>query len=332
MAELYLHKRKVDSVFQLVGEHENDITRSLAWALSQGPSFLRQFLYKAVDVKVYANDVIIRLQQHEKDGGITDIELESPQFYVIVEAKRGWNLPSSGQLKKYAERSSFKESRARFKRLVAISECSPEYAELHLEICKVAGVTIQPVSWKDVAILATKAQSEGTYAEKRLMRELLTYLRGLMTMQKLDSNLVYVVSLARGTPVAWGISWIDIVEKRRLYFHPVGGSGWPKEPPNYIALRYYGKLQSIHHIEGYKITTNMHKRIPEIPNEEWGPHFLYTLGPPFCPNKEVRTGNIYPNGRVWCMLDTLFTCDTISAARDLSRERLRLETQGRNLT
>jgi hypothetical protein len=66
----------------------------------------------------------------------------------------------------------------------------------------------------------------------------------------------------------------------------------------------------------------MHGRIPEIPDEEWEPHFLYTLGPGFGPDNEVRTGKIYPSGRVWCMLDTLFTSETISEARDASRARL----------
>jgi hypothetical protein len=104
-----------------------------------------------------------------------------------------------------------------------------------------------------------------------------------------------------------------------------GRGGWPKEPPNYIAFRYYGKLQSIHHIKSYEVVTNMHERIPEIRSEEWKPHFLYTLGQEFGPSTEVRTGSIYPNGRVWCMLDTLFTCDTISDARDLSQKRVKQE-------
>lgn len=40
------------------------------------------------------------------------------------------------------------------------------------------------------------------------------------------------------------------------------------------------------------------------------PHFVYKLSTGFTPNKIVKTGNIYRNGRVWCMLDTLFTGDT----------------------
>lgn len=41
------------------------------------------------------------------------------------------------------------------------------------------------------------------------------------------------------------------------------------------------------------------------------------------PSKEIKkTGNIYPNGRVWCHLDALLTFDTISDARDLTKKRM----------
>jgi hypothetical protein len=110
------------------------------------------------------------------------------------------------------------------------------------------------------------------------------------------------------------------VAKKRRYFHPVGDT-WPKEPPNYVAFRYYGKLQSIHHIEGYEIFNDPHIKFSDIPSVKWGPHFLYRLSPPFAPANEVRTGNIFRNGRVWCMLDTLFLAKTISEARDMSRKR-----------
>lgn len=322
MADLYLHRRKVNSIFQLLGEHENDITYSMAWAFAQSPSFLQTFLQKVVGHEAKTDEVLIRLQQYERDRGITDIEIESPgEFYIIVEAKRGWNLPDCKQLETYANRKSFKVSNAPFKRLVVLSECRRDYAERHLEIREIAGVQVEPISWKDVTMLASKARPEGSHAEKRLIGELLTYMGGIMTMQNIDSNWVYVVALASGTPPGWSISLIDIVRQRHHYFHPVGGRGWPKEPPNYIAFRYHGKLQSIYHIDDYEVITNLHKRIHEIPSEEWEPHFLYTLGSPFGPSKEVRTGKIYPNGRVWCMLDTLFTCDTISDARDLSQKR-----------
>jgi hypothetical protein len=44
VTELLLHGRRVESVFHLLGEHENDLTYSLAWALSQSPRFLTAFI------------------------------------------------------------------------------------------------------------------------------------------------------------------------------------------------------------------------------------------------------------------------------------------------
>ncbi|HZC05674.1 MAG TPA: hypothetical protein VE338_08535, partial [Ktedonobacterales bacterium] len=125
----------------------------------------------------------------------------------------------------------------------------------------------------------------------------------------------------------WDCSWIEIVTRYGHYLHPVGIKGWPKEPPNYLAFRYDGVLQSIHHVKRYEVVTSLVGKVSAVHDESWNgegkstPHFLYTLGPTFRPSTIVRAGAVYRNGRVWCMLDTLFTSDTISQARDISRER-----------
>ena len=322
MAELQRHGRTVESVFGLLGESEDDMTCALGWALSRSPSLLRALLHKLDINGIDTDSVVIRLQEHEKGGGVTDVEIECPGlFFLIIEAKRGWVLPGQDKLALYANRLHSARSRAPVKLLVALTQCSSEYAEVRL-VREVAGVSVRSMSWRDVAALARQVRAGGAHAEKRLLDELLNYLKGQITMLRLDSNWAYVVSLGSGTPEGWTISWIDIVNRRCRYFHPVG-RGWLKEPPNYIAFRYDGKLQSIHHIEDYEVFTNMHEKIPEIPDEEWGPFFLYTLGPAFRPDKEVRTGKgIYRNGRVWCMLDTLLTCNTISEALATTKARL----------
>ncbi len=207
MPDLLLHGRRIDSIFHLLGEHENDITYSVAWALAQSSCFLAAFLRKTIGLSGDESNVVIRLQQHEKSGGITDIEIESPgKFFVIVEAKRGWNLPSRRQLEGYAHRSSFAVRNKAVRRILALTECSPEHAVQHLEARRLNGVEILPISWKEMAQLAAQAKRECSHAEKRLLDELLTYLRGLMTMQNIDSNWVYVVSLGSGTPEGWKIS------------------------------------------------------------------------------------------------------------------------------
>lgn len=321
MAELLLRGQRVPTVFHLLGKRENDLTYSLGWALAQSPRFLTSFIRAAVRIRPSLERVTLRLQQWEGAQGITDIEIESPgEFFVIVEAKCGLNLPNKTQLEKYASRSRFSNSRRVPSKILVLSECSRDYARSRLVTARINGIEIEPISWKQVAEIARDARHGSRHAEKRVLAELLTYFRSLMTMQNVDSNWVYVVSLGSGTPERWKLSWIDFVEKKRRYFHPIG-AGWPKEPPNYIAFRYYGKLQSIHHVESYSVFDNPHDVFREIPSEKWGQHFLYKLSPPFAPAHEVKTGNIFRNGRVRCMLDTLFLAKTISAARDLSNLR-----------
>jgi len=126
------------------------------------------------------------------------------------------------------------------------------------------------------------------------LRELLTYLKGLTNAaeRRADSNWVYVLSLGNWIEEGSSISYIETVEKKRRYYHPVGPQGgWPVEPPTYIAFRYDGKLQSIHYIEKCETTTNVGSRIPEIADGEHDPILLYYLGPAFRPDHEVLTGN-----------------------------------------
>lgn len=325
MSSFKLHGREISSVFQLMGYKENDISHSTAWVLSKCSAMLKILIKDVCGVVTFKQeDIEICVQEYDRESGITDIEIkDNKEFHIIIEAKRGWMLPSKDQLLKYSHRDSFKKSIAKKKHIVTLSECSRDYAYHHLEIKDANGIPIKHVSWKDIHDFAEAAYSAVSNSEKKLLKELQIYLRGLVTMQNQTSNEVYVVSLGSGTPEDCSLSWIDIVKQKNKYFHPMGGSGWPKEPPNYIAFRYHGKLQSIHHIEGYVVMTNPHSEIPEMPDKEWDvPHFIYNLGPAIISSKEVKTGNIYPNGRVWCHLDALLTCDTISSARDLTKKRM----------
>ena len=175
------------------------------------------------------------------------------------------------------------------------------------------------VGWKEVAQLTSVPKAN--HAEKRLLAELRTDLAGIVRMQNQTSNLVFVVSLGSGTPPWSSLSWTDIVNQKRRYFHPVG-KGWSKVPPNYMGFRYGGRLQSIHHVKSWKIVDDIHEEIPELSPKGWPAHFLYTLGPPIVPPKTVKNGKVFPNGRVWAMLDLLLTSDTVSDARDLTQQRL----------
>jgi hypothetical protein len=318
MSDLFLHKRLVQSVFNLLGDSENDITYSIGWAFAKSPVFLEKFIKKLNDSgDVDLDSLVISLQEHQTDLGITDIEIRGSGLHIIIEAKRGLWLPSETQLRQYLPR--FNPTAAK-KIFVTMAECSKDYAYQHLPK-EIQEIPIKHFSWQEIGALSTFG--EGSHAEKRLMEELRKYLTTIVSMQKQDSNWVYVVSL--GGEFVEGLSFIDVVNKRKKYFHPVGGNGWPKEPPNYMGFRYWGELQSIHHVESVQVINNFYPHFPECDDEKTsGPLFLYELGEPIVPGNSIPTGNIFASGRKWAMIDLLLTSKTIAEACDKSKERQEL--------
>ncbi len=319
MPELLLHNKPVKSVFSLLGEKENDITFSLGWALAQSPSLLQRFVKTLLlgQSSVSFMECVIGLQEFQRDSGITDLEIRGANLHLIIEAKRGWTLPADEQLQKYLRR--FRETRAKNQVIVTASECSQSYAREYLPK-GIRGIPIRHISWSEVGTLSRFP--DGTHAEKRLMQEFRNYIATIVNMQPKESNWVYVVSL-NYDEWAPGLTFVDVVEKRRLYFHPYGRGGWPLDPPNYMGFRYGGRLRSICHVESAEVIRNFHKHIPERPSRDDGPHFLYHLGPSIQPAKEVKTGKIFRSGRKWAMLDLLLTSETIADATAKSFERVR---------
>lgn len=325
MGTLISYGDEVHSIFQLIGVQENDITKSIAWALSRCPKLMKRIVKEIFKIDIESDDVSIFFQKYDAEKGITDIEMtDNHSFYMIIEAKLGWQLPMEPQLRLYSEREDFRRNPAKEKAIVSMSECSDVYANCYLPFKEVNKIPIKHLSWQRIYDIACEARTDSRNAEKLLLEELKEYLGGIMTMQSKESNWVYVVSLGTSKPTGCDITWIDIVMNHSRYFHPIGGgkSGWPKTPPNYIAFRYYGQLQSIHHIEDYVVTRNMHDEIPEMPDEEWdNDHFIYKLGPAIRPDHKVKTGGLYASGRVWAMLDTLLTADSIKEASEISKKR-----------
>ncbi len=276
---------------------------------------------------------MIRYQEFEKDKGITDLEItDNQKFYIIIEAKRGWVLPGEPQLRLYSERSGFISSPAKVKAIVSMSECTEDYAKKRLPT--VPGTTVLHLPWMTICDLAGELRMKTAGKQNYILGEVERYIKRIMTTQNKDTNWVYVVSLglkeveitpAKGEKRTAGIAYVDIVRKYHKYCCPVGGGkgGWPKEPLTYIAFRYHGKLQSIHHIEKYTVTDNLHPFVPEIPDVELSEtHFVYELGPAIIPPKDIRTGDkIVMSNRVWAQLDTLLTSDTITEAMEISKAR-----------
>jgi len=315
----------VRTVFDLLGDKEDDATYSLGWALAQSERLGRALLQQAYGTLTPDERVEgVRLQQSVPGAGRTDIEVETHERHLILEAKRGWELPGVAQLTQYARR--FETGRAPL--LLVVAECSSAYAAARLPPA-VDDVGIRYLPWQAVAATAAgiAAQPGTPHAEKRLLREFVRYLKGLITMHDPRSNMVYVVSLGTDDLFGAGISFADIVVRHDRYFHPVGGGrgGWPRTPPNYLGFRFDGRLQQIRHVERVEVLDAPWDLLPELAGRtDWerAPHFSYELGPAIEPPHAVRTGKMWPNGRCWAAIDLLLTSATVAEARDRTTVRL----------
>jgi hypothetical protein len=158
------------SVYRLLGDNENSATFALGWTLERSAAF-RDALASAIFGRpVEARDVVITLQTHASDGGFTDLELQGAgRFHAILEAKRGWALPTVKQLTRYRPRIG---ATAKLQRLVSVSTMEAEQARRHLP-ADIDGVRLVHLSWRDVQGLANSARASATgFQEKLWLREL----------------------------------------------------------------------------------------------------------------------------------------------------------------
>lgn len=332
MASLKLHGRQTDNFFELLGRNENAMTYSLGWALSQSDELCQMLANKLGLEGGFSRAMHISLQDHFSGKGFTDIEMVDPnQFHIVIEAKRGFTVPSKAQLEKYADRLNANSNTGVQKMLVVLAESDREELWLSGAIEKYAfdSIEVRAISWKQFQRMAADcAISTSQHSKRTLLRQLVQYLEKVTTMQNQTSSLVYVVALG-GSFDGIPLDPIEIVEKHKKYFHPVGNR-WPIEPPNYIAFRYGGKLQSIHHIESYKVIDDYQKDFglpSSVPTGE--KHYLYELGDAIRPEKEVKTIDkakgfiqIQRSARCECFIDLLLTCDSVSEAFAKTKQRL----------
>lgn len=319
---LISYGESTDNIFKLFGTDENAITKSLSWSLSKSSELTKSIIQKAFGKIDVSDEYVVFYQRYSHDNGITDIEItDNVNFHIIIEAKKGWTLPKYEQLNNYATRPDFCDSLIPYKKIITMSECSQQYADHNL-IKAINGISIIHMSWNAVFKCAQAARKASNNANKKMLDELCLYLEEVIGMQNYLSNEVYCVSLSRDPIISdCSLCWLDIVLKYHKYTFPQGNS-WPVEPPNYIAFRYDGKLQSIHHVESYVLTKNINEYIPEYPDITYEcPHFVVSLGEAIIPSKEVKSGKTMWAKRVWAMFDLLLTCNTVEEAAQKSKER-----------
>lgn len=159
------------------------------------PCFFESFSPKGSSPDCKFNDerVVISFQKKEKDG-ITDIEIEeSGIFAIVVEAKRGFNLPGNTQLQKYANDLNLKAKGTKL--ILTLSDS-------HYKVAKSAvpevldGIPIKHIRYNDVFAIANRSLPSSNKKEQTLLQELTKYLKGVINMRDLHSNTVYVVPLS----------------------------------------------------------------------------------------------------------------------------------------
>jgi hypothetical protein len=311
--ELTRHGSAVRSVFDLLGHDENDLTAAFAFVLANCPVLLAAFLRRVnpsdSDLRLDQARVAIEVRGHD---GRTDLEVTLPGVMLVVEAKRGWLLPSAGQLATYAPRVRTWGEGA----LITLSQASPALARAQLPT-RVGDVPVVHLPWRDVLTDITEAQAASRGRERLWLDHLRSYLKGVIKIRSVADSWTYCVALSEDRPGSGGVrTFRQFVTDELCYFHPYGTSGWPTEPPNFLAFRWNGAVRRIHRVVHSDVVPSLLDRWPDIPatDDTVRPHAVYRLGPRIPPLEPIPNGAQYRAARLWVLLDQLQTCPTLADA------------------
>lgn len=190
MLDLTRHGSPVASVFDLLGTNENDLTSALGFALSRSPALLSALLRRLwPQAGVRAPAVSLALEVRG-DPGRTDLQIELPDALLIVEAKRGWMLPTTRQLTAYAPRVRRHGGGA----LVTLSQASAALARVQLP-AQVDGIPVLHLSWHEVLTDIAELAHERRGQERMWLEELARYLRGVVRLRSIADSWTYCVVL-----------------------------------------------------------------------------------------------------------------------------------------
>jgi hypothetical protein len=98
--ELARYGRPIESVFDLLGHSENDLTAVLGFAMARSARLVSASTGISLDRARVAS---LWLETADVEGR-TDLEIATPEALVVIEAKRAGNLPQERQLRRYARR------------------------------------------------------------------------------------------------------------------------------------------------------------------------------------------------------------------------------------
>ncbi len=308
LAPLVRHGREVSSIFDLLGRKENDLTAALAFTLGRSPALLGLILRRLAPG---TEDEQAELRLEEPDAqGRTDLEISTSTRLIIIEAKRGWLLPGETQLAKYAPRVAAHGGGI----LASLSTASTRWARASLPAA-VQDVPVIHLPWDQVRADLAAARTAARGQERTWLDEFSEYLRKAVKMRDPADSWTYCVTAGNGRPGDGGSrTFRDFTTTEACYFHPYGwGSGWPRTPPNFLAVRWNGHVQQAHRITSADVIPTLQDRWPDIPEtgDTTRPHALYHLGPQLLP-APIPNGARYRASRMWVILDQLLTSPTLT--------------------
>lgn len=316
MVTLTRHGADVPSVFSLLGSNENDLTAALGFVLSKCPPLAAALTQRicAAAGSVAHGDLSLDLEERDA-AGRTDLELKLGSALFIIEAKRGWLLPSKAQLSKYAGRIAAAPGGGA---LVTLSQASHALAAQNLP-SHIGTVPVVHLPWRDVLTDVDAITPDCRGHERLWLNEFNTYMKEVTRVRRVEDSWTYCVVLNDVKPGGTA-TFKEIVTEQLSYFHPYGTGGWPTEAPNFMAFRWAGAVQRIHRVIEHEVVPQLSDRWPELTDKAASrPHAVYRLGPRLPPHEPIPNGAPYRASRLWVLLDQLQTAPTLKAALAGSR-------------
>lgn len=196
-ASLVRHGKAVESVFDLLGRDENDLTAALGFALAHSGTLLRLVLDKLLP-GVEADDVMLRLETRGELGR-TDLEIDARSHLVVIEAKRGWLLPNEVQWEQYAPLVTKRGAGV----LVSLSEASPAWASQILP-SHVQGVQVMHLPWSSIRSALDTSRIAARGQERWYLDEFQAYVRRAVPMRDPADSWTYCVAVSNDKPGGGG--------------------------------------------------------------------------------------------------------------------------------
>lgn len=325
MAAVTRYGRELGSVFDLLGTHEPALTAALGWVMGRSPALMGGVLDRLdLEEPASAGEVSVDLESADA-AGRTDIEISTPTAHVIIEAKQGWIVPGQVQLAAYAPRLAASAAAGLETRLVTLSDSTQAWAREVLP-ADVAGLPVRHWSWDHARDLINGARGQVRGAERLWLDQLEEYMGTATSKRPVTDALAYCVVISNDQ--FGDATFRDYVVNQRVYFHPVGGGGWPTVPPNFLAFRWDGAVRQVNRVAGYEIVAHLSERFHSVKDDHsaesrppGGAHIVYELGPDIpLPSGGIPSGtkNLRAQ-RFWVLLDQLLTQPTVIDAREATK-------------